>query len=175
MSSSGWHNRCAVSKKLDIRVSTGSCPRTFPGADKSTRLIHAKQVAFDTQIAAEARAAVKGKRKLAHITGGINDLQGQPSPPFDADDWDDEPADSDIELSAEGDKAEHLHRYAGCIQIELIWQGCLSPTPTTVYTAISLHTLELYHHICARQPRLSMQAWVRIICDMHNVMYRKTL
>jgi hypothetical protein len=59
----------------------------------------------------------------------------------------------------------------GCIypNTNLLRQGCLSSSPTRVSFAISLRTLELYHRLHVCQPRLSIQAWVRSICDYHNV------
>jgi hypothetical protein len=51
----------------------------------------------------------------------------------------------------------------------LLLQGCLSSAPTRVSFAISLRTLELYRRLRVRQPRLSIQAWVRTLCDYHNV------
>ncbi|KAI0245157.1 hypothetical protein BJV78DRAFT_1078764, partial [Lactifluus subvellereus] len=56
----------------------------------------------------------------------------------------------------------------------LLRQGCLSSSPTRVSFAISLRTLELYHRLRVRQPRLSIQAWVRSICDYHDMTYHRS-
>ncbi|KAA1475563.1 hypothetical protein DENSPDRAFT_860864 [Dentipellis sp. KUC8613] len=40
--------------------------------------------------------------------------------------------------------------------------------------AFSLRTLELYRVLRLRQPRLSIQAWILSLCDLHNVSYRRT-
>jgi hypothetical protein len=53
--------------------------------------------------------------------------------------------------------------------MNLLLQGCLSAAPTRVSFAISLRTLELYRWLRVRQPRLSIQAFVRSLCDYHNV------
>ncbi|KAH9952513.1 hypothetical protein BGW80DRAFT_1194853 [Lactifluus volemus] len=55
--------------------------------------------------------------------------------------------------------------------MNLLLQGCLSSAPTCVSFAVSLRTLELYRHLHVRQPRLSIQAWVRSLCDYHNITY----
>ncbi|TFY75356.1 hypothetical protein EWM64_g8656 [Hericium alpestre] len=57
----------------------------------------------------------------------------------------------------------------------LLAQGTLGPTPTKVYVAFSLRTLELYWHVRIWQPRVSVQAWLHVICDMHNQPYRRVL
>jgi hypothetical protein len=61
----------------------------------------------------------------------------------------------------------------GCVypNSNLLRQGCLSSSPTRISFVISLRTLELYHQLFIRQPRLSKQAWIRSICDYHNVVY----
>ncbi|KAI0310830.1 hypothetical protein OF83DRAFT_1226273, partial [Amylostereum chailletii] len=50
-------------------------------------------------------------------------------------------------------------------------QGCLSSAPRTVSFAISLRTLDLYRRLRVRQPRVSVQAWVCVLCDLHNMPY----
>ncbi|KAH9972566.1 hypothetical protein BGW80DRAFT_1119934, partial [Lactifluus volemus] len=61
----------------------------------------------------------------------------------------------------------------GCMypNTNLLLQGCLSSAPTRVSFVISLRTLELYRRLRVRQPRLSIQAWVRTLCDYHNITY----
>ncbi|KAI0259648.1 hypothetical protein BC834DRAFT_833130 [Gloeopeniophorella convolvens] len=56
--------------------------------------------------------------------------------------------------------------------MNLLQQGCLSSSPSHISWAISLQTLELYQWLRVRQPRVSIQAWVRSICDYHNVRSR---
>lgn len=51
----------------------------------------------------------------------------------------------------------------------LLRQGCLSLTPDTVTSMVSLRTLELYCRLCLRHAPLSVQAWIKVICDLHNV------
>ena len=51
----------------------------------------------------------------------------------------------------------------------LLRHGCLSPSPTEVSISFSLRSLELYRRLRLRQPRLSIQAWLKAICDTHNV------
>jgi hypothetical protein len=58
--------------------------------------------------------------------------------------------------------------------MNLLRQGSLSSSPIRVSFAISLRMLELYRQLRVRQPRLSIQAWVRSICDYHNVSYLLT-
>ncbi|TFY78037.1 hypothetical protein EWM64_g5975 [Hericium alpestre] len=72
---------------------------------------------------------------------------------------------------------KNLHHLPNCkyMNTTLLHQGCLGPMPDFIYIAFSLHTLELYHCLHIRQPRLSIQAWVRVICDAHNATYNKTL
>ncbi|KAI0055191.1 hypothetical protein BV25DRAFT_1930474 [Artomyces pyxidatus] len=60
------------------------------------------------------------------------------------------------------------------INITLIRQGCLGSTPHDVSSVISLRTLELYRRIRLRQPRVSIQAWIRVICDLHDITYQRT-
>ena len=55
------------------------------------------------------------------------------------------------------------------LNVSLILHGCLGASPQEVSTVFSLRTLELYQHIRVRQPRVSMQAWIKVLCDMHNV------
>ena len=51
----------------------------------------------------------------------------------------------------------------------LLRHGCLSPSPTEVSIAFSLRSLELYRRLRLQQPCLSIQAWLKAICDTHNV------
>jgi len=64
-----------------------------------------------------------------------------------------------------------LHHIPGCPNINstLLHHGCLGSSPLRISLAISLCTLELFRHLHLRQPRVSIQAWIRVLCDMHNV------
>ncbi|KAA1473373.1 hypothetical protein DENSPDRAFT_765398, partial [Dentipellis sp. KUC8613] len=53
-------------------------------------------------------------------------------------------------------------------------QGYLGSSPYGISVVISLRTLELYRILRLRQPRLSIQAWIQSLCDLHNVNYRRT-
>ena len=53
--------------------------------------------------------------------------------------------------------------------VSLIRDGYLGCTPTEPALAISLDTLELFHRLKRRHPRLSVQAMVRALSDIHNV------
>ena len=55
------------------------------------------------------------------------------------------------------------------INATLLLHGCLGLSPQDVSVAFSLRTLELYCQLRVRQPCISVQAWMRTICDMHNV------
>ncbi|KAI0059962.1 hypothetical protein BV25DRAFT_1918089 [Artomyces pyxidatus] len=60
------------------------------------------------------------------------------------------------------------------VNVTLLRQGCLGSTPLDVSSAISLRTLELYRRLRLRQPRVSIQAWIKVICDIHNLTYQRT-
>ena len=51
----------------------------------------------------------------------------------------------------------------------LLERGCLSCTPDIVTSVVSLRTLELYRRLRLRHAPLSVQAWIKVICDLHNV------
>jgi len=51
----------------------------------------------------------------------------------------------------------------------LIRCGLLGTAPVHPTVAISLHTLELYHRLRRRQPRLGIQPMARALCDVHKV------
>ncbi|KAA1467688.1 hypothetical protein DENSPDRAFT_877519 [Dentipellis sp. KUC8613] len=59
------------------------------------------------------------------------------------------------------------------INVELLRQGFLGASPWNVSMAFSLRTLELYRALRLRQPRLSIQAWIQTLCDLHNLNYRR--
>jgi len=61
------------------------------------------------------------------------------------------------------------------INATLLLHGCLGPSPQEVSITFSLHTLELYCwlHVC--QPHVSIQAWIKTMCDFHNVCHRTIL
>ncbi|KIM74378.1 hypothetical protein PILCRDRAFT_828356 [Piloderma croceum F 1598] len=57
----------------------------------------------------------------------------------------------------------------------LLAHGCLSSTPDVVTSVISLRTLELYRRLRLRHAPLSIQAWIKVICDLHNLSYTRSL
>ncbi|KAI0055028.1 hypothetical protein BV25DRAFT_1873233 [Artomyces pyxidatus] len=56
----------------------------------------------------------------------------------------------------------------------LLQQGCLGCSPVEVSATISVRTLELYRRLRLRQPRVSVQAWIKTVCDLHNLSYRRS-
>ncbi|KAI0818788.1 hypothetical protein BC629DRAFT_1588119 [Irpex lacteus] len=55
--------------------------------------------------------------------------------------------------------------------VALVRHGLLGCSPINPAFAISLHTLELYHRLRRRHPRLGIQAMTRALCDVHEVNY----
>ena len=53
----------------------------------------------------------------------------------------------------------------------LIRAGYLGCTPIDPPLAISLNTLELFYRLKCQHPRLSIQAMVRALADLHNVSF----
>lgn len=53
----------------------------------------------------------------------------------------------------------------------LMLQGYISNTPERLSIAISICTLELFHHICAHKPSFSVEAFAKVLCDIYNVSY----
>ncbi|KAL6308620.1 hypothetical protein BKA93DRAFT_815267 [Sparassis latifolia] len=58
--------------------------------------------------------------------------------------------------------------------VTLIRHGLLGCSPVFPSVAISLDTLELYHRLRRRHPRLGVQAMTRALCDIHDVNYTHT-
>ena len=77
----------------------------------------------------------------------------------------------DYRLLSEFSSKRTLSHLPNCpfINSTLLRHGCLSSSPHQATYAISLRTLELYRCLRLRQPRVSIQAWIRVICDLHNV------
>ncbi|KAI0083022.1 hypothetical protein BDY19DRAFT_901037, partial [Irpex rosettiformis] len=55
--------------------------------------------------------------------------------------------------------------------VSLIRQGLLGCAPIDPAFAFSIDTLELYHRLRRRHPRLGIQAMMRALCDVHEVNY----
>lgn len=53
--------------------------------------------------------------------------------------------------------------------VSLVRRGLLGCSPIDPAFAISLHTLEFYHRLRRRHPRLGIQAMARSLCDVHEV------
>ncbi|KZT26423.1 hypothetical protein NEOLEDRAFT_1198259 [Neolentinus lepideus HHB14362 ss-1] len=54
----------------------------------------------------------------------------------------------------------------------LICHGLLGCSPVNPSIAISLNTLELYHHLRRRHPQLSIEAMTKALCNIHDVTYQ---
>lgn len=52
---------------------------------------------------------------------------------------------------------------------ELVLAGYIGSAPIKPTLAFDIRTLQLYHQIRLRQPSLSIQAFVRVICDSYQV------
>ena len=64
----------------------------------------------------------------------------------------------------------HIQEHgSGYWNVTLLRQGCLAPSPDVISTVYSLRTLELYRRLRLRHPQISVQAFVKVICDLHNV------
>ncbi|KAJ7586950.1 hypothetical protein C8J56DRAFT_786679 [Mycena floridula] len=57
----------------------------------------------------------------------------------------------------------------------LVRQGLFPCSPLKITVAISTATLELYRSLFVRCPRLTIQPFVKTLCDMHGVAYRPYL
>ncbi len=53
--------------------------------------------------------------------------------------------------------------------VALIRRGLLGCAPIDPSVAFSLDTLELYHRLRRRHPRLGIQPMMRTLCDIHDV------
>lgn len=70
--------------------------------------------------------------------------------------------DIDRRLSVYQDKDE----YANASLLRAGFLGCSPREPSVV---ISIQTLELYHRLKRRHPRLGIQPMVKALCDLHEV------
>ena len=52
---------------------------------------------------------------------------------------------------------------------DLVSHGFLGSTPVSPSLAISLKTLELFRRICLRKPSFSIEAFVKVVCNLYNV------
>jgi len=53
----------------------------------------------------------------------------------------------------------------------LVRHGLIPCSPITPKVAITVHTLDLYHTARQRCPHLSIQAFVKSLCDIHGVCF----
>ena len=53
--------------------------------------------------------------------------------------------------------------------ITLLWHSCLAPSPNVISTVYLLCTLELYWRLQLCHPQISVQAFVKVICDLNGV------
>jgi hypothetical protein len=51
----------------------------------------------------------------------------------------------------------------------LVRYGLLSSNPMVPSVGIAIPTLEMYRRLRLRSPHVSVQAWVRVLCDLHNM------
>ncbi|KAI0058312.1 hypothetical protein BV25DRAFT_1902184 [Artomyces pyxidatus] len=66
-----------------------------------------------------------------------------------------------------------FHQISGLMYTNatLLHQGYLGSAPSSVNMVISVRSLELYRQLRLRQPHLSVQAFLRAVCDMHNILH----
>ncbi|KAI6095449.1 hypothetical protein F5141DRAFT_973508, partial [Pisolithus sp. B1] len=57
----------------------------------------------------------------------------------------------------------------------LVHYGLILCSPITPKVAIAVNTLHLYHIACQHCPHLLIQAYVKLLCDMHGVCQRFVL
>lgn len=62
-----------------------------------------------------------------------------------------------------------MQRAGESANIALIRDGLLGCAPINPAVAISLNTLELYHWLRRRHPRLGIQPMMRALCDIQGV------
>lgn len=53
--------------------------------------------------------------------------------------------------------------------IALICHGYLSASPLQPAIAFTLEALEFYHQLCRHQANFSVQAFIKVLCAIHNV------
>lgn len=51
----------------------------------------------------------------------------------------------------------------------IIRQGVIPTTPTSPDTGVSIRCLELYRVAKLRTPQISIQSWMKTLCDIHLV------
>ncbi len=62
-----------------------------------------------------------------------------------------------------------LQRVGEPANVSLVREGFLGCSPINPAFAFDLNTLELYHRLRRRHPRLGIQAMMRALCDVHEV------
>lgn len=55
--------------------------------------------------------------------------------------------------------------------VALIQHGLLGASPTQPTVAFTLESLEFYHQLRRCQGSLSIQAFIKVLCAIHNVCY----
>jgi hypothetical protein len=65
------------------------------------------------------------------------------------------------------------HNIEEPLAASLVRAGYLPPTPSKPNVAISIRTLELYHHLHLRQPSFSAQAFAKVCCDLYSEPYER--
>lgn len=55
------------------------------------------------------------------------------------------------------------------LNVTLVMYGYLSSNPINPTLAFALPTLEVFRCLRLWSPHVSLQAWVRVLCDIHNV------
>jgi hypothetical protein len=53
--------------------------------------------------------------------------------------------------------------------VALIRQGCLGASPSQPTIAFTLEALEFYHQLRRHQANFSVQAFIKVLCAIHNV------
>ncbi|KAF8229078.1 hypothetical protein L208DRAFT_1288390, partial [Tricholoma matsutake] len=59
--------------------------------------------------------------------------------------------------------------------VSLIHHGLLGASPTQPTVSFTLESLEFYHQLCHHQANFSIQAFIKVLCAIHNSTYTHTL
>ncbi|KAH8108317.1 hypothetical protein DFH11DRAFT_1517134 [Phellopilus nigrolimitatus] len=59
--------------------------------------------------------------------------------------------------------------------VTLARNGCIATSPLHPSSAFSINILELYRHTSSRCPSLSIQAFMRAICDLHQISFNHVM
>ena len=55
------------------------------------------------------------------------------------------------------------------LNVTLLHYGLLSSNPFKPSIVFTIPTLEMFHRLCLQSPHVSIQAWIRVLCDIHNI------